>query len=146
MFDLELLQTKSKYNPIKSWSCGKIYGSHVGCLMRSRNCLHFTSTSIHPWFLVGFVLLISFVLCVSLLFIFVFVLCLVWPMLPMFLFCPVSIVSSVFSYVYLLLSSSNIVNRFSCLLFNICASQLYRYWNYYRYSDNNVLQFITSIL
>ena len=31
--------------------------NHDSCHMWSRNCLHFGSTWIHPWFLVGFVLL-----------------------------------------------------------------------------------------
>jgi hypothetical protein len=63
------------------------------CLIRSRNCLPFTSTWVDPWFLVGFMLLIFldyfvgcvvFFVCV----LFVFVLCLRCLVLPVSLVCP----------------------------------------------------------
>jgi len=63
------------------------------CLIRSRNCLPFTSTWVDPWFLVVFVLLIFldyfvgcvvFFVCV----LFVFVLCLGCLVLPVSLVCP----------------------------------------------------------
>jgi hypothetical protein len=47
-----------------------IYEQHGGSLIRSRNCLPFAGTWVHPWFLVESVLLIFLVFCV------VFLLCL----------------------------------------------------------------------
>ena len=50
-----------------------IYRQHNECLIRSRNCLPFTSTCVHPSFLVGFWLLIFLVLfCIVLLCVFTF--------------------------------------------------------------------------
>ena len=50
-----------------------IYRQHNACLIRSRNCLPFASTCIHPSFLVGFWLLIFLVLfCTVLLCVFTF--------------------------------------------------------------------------
>ena len=64
------------------------------CLITNRNFLPFVSTWVHPWLLVGSVLLTVLVVCaVSY---FVFVLCLVCPMLAVSLGCPLG-----FSNVYL---------------------------------------------
>ena len=85
------------------------------CLIRGRNCLLFARIWVHPRCLVGSVLFIVLVLCVVLLF--VFVLCPVCPMLPVSLDCPVCpmlpvsldcpflINPSVFSNVYLQVTS-----------------------------------------
>ena len=46
-----------------------VYELHGGCRIRSRNCLPFVSTRVHPRFLVGSVLVIFVVFCVALLWI-----------------------------------------------------------------------------
>jgi hypothetical protein len=65
----------------------------VTCHIRGSNCWSSLSTWIHPWFLVGSVLLVFLVFCVVLHFcvLFVFVLCLVCPMLPLSLDYPFSL-------------------------------------------------------
>ena len=76
-----------------------LYEQHVGCLIRSKNCIPFTSIWVHLWvFFIGSVLLIFLVSCVLLcVFLFVWVLCLVCPILQVSLDSPFVIVPSGFS-------------------------------------------------
>jgi hypothetical protein len=74
---------------------------HGGCLIRNRNCAleHLGS---HPFFFIGFVLLIFLVFCVVFFGLFVFVLCLMDLILPMSLDCPFLIANSIFSNIYIM--------------------------------------------
>jgi hypothetical protein len=66
-----------------------IYEDDVGCIIR-RDCLSFTSTCVRTRFSVGCVLLIFLAFCVVFFDLLVFVMCLVYPMLQVFLDCPLS--------------------------------------------------------
>jgi hypothetical protein len=77
----------------------KIYCSMLITLIRFniRNCLPLTSTWVHPWLLMGSMLLIFLVLYVVL---FVFILGLVFPILPVSVDCPFMIALSISSSVW----------------------------------------------
>ena len=73
-----------------------LYQWHGGCLLRSRHCLSFSNTWVHPAFFDG-VRVAQFCLFYVVdcfVFLFVFVLCLAYPMLPVFLDCPFFIAHS----------------------------------------------------
>ena len=70
---------------------------------RDSYCLPIVMTSVHLRFLVGSVLLICLIFCAVLFIFFVFVLCLVYPMLRVYLDCPLLIAPSGFSSIYSLI-------------------------------------------
>ena len=100
---------------------------HGGYLIRSRTCLTFARTWVHPRFLVGSVLLIFLVICVVFSALFIFVTCFVCPV---FLDYPFLIAPSFFSNVYLHLSLSNL----SVYLFSVTV---YSVWGLF--IDENVI-------
>jgi hypothetical protein len=57
-----------------------------GCHYWSGNCLHFWSTWVHPWFLVGFVLLIFSFMCMFCRSLFVLLYFFFWPLCCLFFF------------------------------------------------------------
>jgi len=76
---------------------GSILVLHGGCLIRSRNCLSFASTWVHPDVWWGTCCSSFLVFCVVFFVLFFFVLYLVYPILPVSLDCQFLIAPSVFS-------------------------------------------------
>jgi hypothetical protein len=132
-YECYLVDTKNIVN-----EHGEVAFGTVGKVKRVKQYTHLFITSCLPMgFWWGFVLLTFVVFCVEIFALVVFVLWSVCPMLPISIECPLSIVPSVFSNVYirLFVSSLFLSSLSRCLPLKMCV--LLQHWAHRPQNEDN---------